>query len=96
MSGALGYRFTSEELRRGVYYPRGRADFEQAQLGVLLGAKAMLEGRSALQMKVVEFPNDPAVVAAQAALLKNMGKSYTEEGELRVRISGEGKLAADL
>jgi hypothetical protein len=87
MSRALSYRFTSEELRRGVYYPKAKADLEQAQLGVLLGARSVLEGRTAIQMKVVEFPNDPTVVAAQATLLKNMGKSYTNEGELKVRIS---------
>jgi hypothetical protein len=69
MSRALGYRFTSEELRRGVYYPKARADLEQAQLGVLHGARAVLEGKAALQMKVVEFPNDPEVVATQKALL---------------------------
>jgi hypothetical protein len=90
MSRALGYHFTSEELRRGVYYPKARADLEQAQLGVLHGARAVLEGKAALQMRVVEFPNDPNVAAAQAALLHNMGKSYTEEGELKVRVSGEG------
>jgi hypothetical protein len=49
----------------------------------------VLEGKAPLQMRVVEFPNDPAVAAAQAALLQNMGRSYTEEGELRVRISDD-------
>jgi hypothetical protein len=96
MSRVLRYRFTAEELRGGMYYPKGKFELEQAQLGVLHGARAVLEGKSALQMRVVEFPNDPAVIAAQAALLKNMGKSYTKEGELKVRISGEGKQAADL
>jgi hypothetical protein len=96
MSCALGYQFTSEELRRGVYYPTAKADLEQAQLGVLLGARAMLEGKSALQMKVVEFSNDPEVAAAQKAMLKSMGKSYTNEGELKVRISEEvGKRRID-
>jgi hypothetical protein len=57
MSRALGYRFTSEELRRGIYYPRARAELEQAQLGVLHGARAVLEGNAALRMRVVEFPN---------------------------------------
>ena len=93
MSSALGYHFTTEELKRGVYYPKAKADLEQAQLGVLHGARAMLEGRTPLQMRVVEFPSDPAVAKAQAALLQNMGKSYTEEGELKVRISGEAPTA---
>ena len=64
MSRALGYRFTTEELKRGIYYPKGKVDLEQAQLGVLHGARALLEGNAALKMRVVEFP---AVAAAQAA-----------------------------
>jgi hypothetical protein len=91
MSRALRYRFTAEELRRGIYYPKGKFELEQAQLGVLHGARAVLEGNAALKMRVVEFPNDPAVAAAQAALLQNMGKSYTDEGELKVRISDVDK-----
>jgi hypothetical protein len=59
MSRALGYRFTSEELRRGIYYPRAKFELEQAQLGVLLGARSVLEGKTALQMKVIELPKQP-------------------------------------
>jgi hypothetical protein len=51
----------------------------------------MLEGKTQLQMRVVEFPSDPTIAKAQAALLQNMSKSYTENGELRVRISDEGR-----
>jgi hypothetical protein len=84
MSRALGYRFTAEELRRGIYYPKGKFEVEQAQLGILHGVRSVLEGNTALQMRVVEFPNDPAALAAQATLLQNMGKSYTDKGELKV------------
>jgi hypothetical protein len=90
MSRALVYHFTREELKRGVYYPRAKVDLEQAQLGVLHGARAVLEGKAALQMQVVEFPNDPVVAKAYAALIQTMGNSYTEGGELKVRITGEG------
>jgi hypothetical protein len=91
MSRALGNHFTTEELKRGVYYPKAKVELEQAQLGVLHGARAMLEGKTQLQMRVVEFPSDPTIAKAQAALLQNMSKSYTENGELRVRISDEGR-----
>ncbi|MEA2890817.1 MAG: hypothetical protein QOI05_1610, partial [Bradyrhizobium sp.] len=30
MSTALGYKFSAEELRRGIYYPQGRVDLEQS------------------------------------------------------------------
>jgi hypothetical protein len=32
MSSALGFRFTSEELRRGIYHPQAHVEREQAQL----------------------------------------------------------------
>jgi hypothetical protein len=89
MSRALGHRYTNEELRRGIYYPRGKFEIEQAQVGVLHGARAVLEGRTALQMRITEFPVNPEAAAAQVALLGKLTTAYTEDGELRVRISGE-------
>jgi hypothetical protein len=89
MSQSLGHRYTSEELRRGIYYPRGKAEIEQAQVGVLHGARAVLEGRTALQMRITEFPVDPKAAAAQAAVLGKLATAYTDDGELRVRISGD-------
>jgi len=38
MSRALGYDFSEEQLRHGIYFPRGRFDLQQTQLAVLNGA----------------------------------------------------------
>jgi hypothetical protein len=87
MSRALGHRYSTEELRRGIYYPRGKFEIEQAQLGVLNGARAVLEGRTALHMKITELPVNPEAAAAQVAVLGKLATAYTDDGELRVRIS---------
>jgi uncharacterized protein DUF6680 len=87
MSRALGHRYTDEELRRGIYYPRGKFEIEQVQVGVLHGARAVLEGKAALQMRITEIPVNPETAAAQAAVLGKLATAYTNEGELRVRIS---------
>jgi hypothetical protein len=40
-------------------------------------------------MRITEFPVNPEAAAAQVALLGKLTTAYTEDGELRVRISGE-------
>jgi hypothetical protein len=89
MSRALGYAFAEEELRRGIYYPRGRVEIEQNQMAVLSGLRMALEGKLAIPMKITEFPNSPELLAAQIALTENSAKAYGEDGALRVRIQGE-------
>jgi hypothetical protein len=89
MSRCLGHRYSDEELRRGIYYPRGRFELEQAQLGVLHGARAVIEGRLPIQMKIVELPTPPEAAAAQTALLQKLITSYTDEGQLKVILTQE-------
>lgn len=86
MSVALGFNFTDEELRRGIYYPRGHNEREIAQLAILNNVKGLLEGKSALNMKVTELPGSPETAAAQTALLQQLLKAYTDDGALRVRM----------
>ena len=52
MCAVLGFRFTDEELRRGIYYPQGHSDREQAQLAILQNLKRLLEGETAISMNV--------------------------------------------
>jgi hypothetical protein len=63
MALTLRYPFTEEEIRRGTYFPKAKFDLEQARLGVLHGAQSVLEGITALKMKVVEIPTQPAPAA---------------------------------
>jgi hypothetical protein len=86
MSAALGYQFSDEELRRGIYYPRGRVELEETQLAVLHNLRQLLEGRLAIPMKVTDFPSSPDLVAAQVALAERSAKSYDNDGALRVRM----------
>ncbi|HWK87018.1 MAG TPA: DUF6680 family protein [Xanthobacteraceae bacterium] len=48
--------FSDEQIRRGIYYPMGRVNLEGTQMAVLLGVRDLLQGRTALPMKVTEFP----------------------------------------
>ena len=74
------------ELRRGIYYPKGRVDLEQTQLAILNGLRQILEGRAALPMKVTEIPSSPELLAAQIATMEKSAASYGEDGALRVRM----------
>jgi uncharacterized protein DUF6680 len=89
MSTALGYRFSSEELRRGIYYPQGSAEREQAQLGILHGLRAIMEGRVSLPMKLTEAPVSPEAAALQKQLTERMVNAYDQDGALKVRIRSD-------
>ena len=93
MAMALGFRFTDEELRRGIYYPRGHNEREMAQLAILHNLKRLLGGETAINMKVTEFPGSPEAAAAQAALTEKMTRAYTEDGALKIIVSDETKAA---
>jgi hypothetical protein len=84
MSKAIGFSFTDEELRRGVYYPRGHGEREEAQLAILRNLRLLLEGNSSLNMKITEIPTSPDLVKAQTALLEKQAGAYTDDGSLRV------------
>jgi hypothetical protein len=86
MSKALGYDFSEEQLRRGIYYPKGRVDLEQTQLAILNGLRQILEGRAALPMKVTEIPSSPELIAAQIAMMQKTTASYGENGALKVQV----------
>ncbi len=94
MCTALGFRFTDEELRRGIYYPQGHSDREQAQLAILQNLKRLLEGETAINMNVKEFPSAPEAVAVQSALLERMTKSYAEDGSLKISVMNEEAFSA--
>lgn len=86
MSKANGYEFTQEQLRRGVYYPKGRVDLENNQLAVLASLRDILEGRVALPMAVKEFPASPELIQAQIDLAQRGAAAYDEDGAVRVRV----------
>lgn len=86
MSKALGFAFTNEELRRGIYHPMGHVEREQAQLAILHGLRRILEGNESLRMKITEIPASPEAAELQRTLNEKMAKAYDDDGSLRVRV----------
>jgi hypothetical protein len=89
MSAALGFKFTEEELRRGIYYPQGAVDREQAQLGILNGLREVFAGNAALPMKIADAPASPETAALQRQLTERMVNAYDQDGSLKVRIRSD-------
>lgn len=84
MASTLGYTFSEEELRRGIYYPKGRVDVENNQLAILSGLKQLLEGKLSIPMKITEIPTSTEFSEAQITLAKKSIAAY-ENGALNVR-----------
>jgi hypothetical protein len=86
MSTALGYTFSTEELRRGIYYPKGRVDLEQSQLAIMHGLSNIIQGKASLPMAIKEFPVSPELALAQAELARKAAGAYDErDGALRIK-----------
>jgi hypothetical protein len=89
MSRALGYDFSDEELRRGIYYPKGHGDREQTQQAILTGLGRILRGEDSFRMKITEAPGSAEAAKLQAQLTEKMVTAYDAGGALRVRILTE-------
>jgi len=87
MSSALGHSYSREDLRRGIYYPKGRADLETAQLNILHGLREVIDGRRSLPMVVTGAPGAEELAALQRQLTEKMALAYTDNGALKVEIS---------
>ena len=86
MSTALGYTFSTEELRRGIYYPKGRVDLEQSQQEIMHGLSKIIRGEAALPMKITAIPVSEDATRLQASLNEKMASAYSEDGALKVRM----------
>ena len=83
---ALGYSFTQEELRRGIYHPQGSVQREQAQLVILDGLRKIFSGQGSLPMAVTQFPASEEVVQAQLNLARKAASAYDDEhGALKIK-----------
>jgi hypothetical protein len=86
MSAAVGYSFTPEELRRGIYHPQGSVHREQAQLVILDGLRRVFSGQASLPMAVKEFPVSQELAEAQTDLARKAAAAYdAEHGALRIK-----------
>jgi hypothetical protein len=89
ISAALGYHFTDEELRRGVYYPQGHSERENAHLAILHGLRLILEGKESLQMRLTAAPGATETADLQRKLTERMVDAYDPDGSLKVRIRND-------
>jgi hypothetical protein len=81
MSIALGFSFTKEELRRGIYHPQGNAEREQAQLAIPDGLRKILTGQASVPMAVTHFPVSEEAAKAQVELTRKAAAAYDENDE---------------
>jgi hypothetical protein len=86
MSKALGYKFSNEELRRGIYYPRGRVELEQSYTAFMHGIRRILRGHDAIPMKITEVPGAGETAALQKTLNEKMIGAYDADGSLKVKV----------
>jgi hypothetical protein len=89
MSASLGYSYSPEELRRGIYYPKGRVELEQHRFAILQGLRAIMDGKVSLPMRVTEAPASPEAAELQKRLTQRMVSAYDEDGALKVRMQPE-------
>jgi hypothetical protein len=87
MSTALGYTFSAEELRRGIYYPKGRLDLEQSQLAIMHGLSKIIQGQASLPMKITELPGSGETAQLQTTLNEKMLRAYDEDGSLKIKVT---------
>ena len=90
MARALGYKFTDEELRRGIYYPRHHNEREQAQLAILHNLKLLLGGETAINMRVKELPVTAEAAATEEALQRKLMAAYADDGSLKITVVNDG------
>jgi hypothetical protein len=75
MSGALGRAHTEEEIRRAIYYPKGRVDLEQSQLAIIHGLNRIISGEASHPMKITEVPGAGETAKLQTTLNEKMLKA---------------------
>ena len=86
MSTALGYSFTSEQLRRGIYHPQAFSEREQAQLVILDGLRKVFMGQKSIPMDVTNFPGNADIAKAQLDLALKAAGAYDEQsGALKIK-----------
>lgn len=86
ISSSLGFNFDKVQLKRGIYYPVGHGQNEEAQRRIQQGLVEVLTGGRPLTMRVTEFPSSPEFIDAQIAMMKRNAGAYREDGAMRVVI----------
>lgn len=81
---ALRYKFDRVQLKRGIYHPKGHTDQEIRQEVAQRALVDLLTGRTALPMKVVEFPYSEEAAALQTKVHEAFLSSVSD-GAIQVK-----------
>ena len=93
MSKSLGYDFPDEQLRRGIYYPKGRAELEQSALQVVHRLRdVLIAGNGTIPISMAAAPGAAELAEAQVELLHRSARCYGDDGAMRVRVVGDDPL----
>jgi hypothetical protein len=92
MGKAVGYKFSNEELRRGIYYPRGRVELEQSYVAFMHGISRIIRGNDAIPMKITEIPGAGETAALQRTLNEKMISAYDADGSLKVKVQPQEQI----
>jgi hypothetical protein len=62
---------------------------DQAQIAILHGLRAIMEGKVSLPMKLTEAPGSADAANLQKQLAERMVNAYDQDGSLKVRIRND-------
>lgn len=81
----IGYKFDRVQLKRGSYSPVAHGEQESESAELRRATLSLMTGKHALNMNVVGFPVDAAVLEANKTAIQNVGKAL-ESGVLKVEV----------
>ena len=88
MGSALGYDFDKTDISKDAYWTQYHVNLEADLETIRRKLLEILNGKAALPMAVVQFPNDPAVVSDQTDYFKIMAEHLREGKPWPITIVG--------
>lgn len=85
MGQTLGYRFDEVDVKRGIYNPIGHAKDENEQRHLRALFTDVLEGKSALSMRVESMPQNEAVAVEYKQMIRLLRQAL-DSGALAVSV----------
>jgi hypothetical protein len=87
IGSSLGYDFTSVQLKRGVYYPRGHDEDIAARIALRHMLTQLSKGTWSLPLDVRSFAVDPAAMKLQLELQSALLSALSGRGALNVAVA---------
>jgi hypothetical protein len=83
----LGYSFTSVQLKRGIYYPRGHSDLISSQIALRDMIVKLSAGTWHFPVAVHEFPVSDDAMKLQAAVQNALLEALSGKSPLKVSVA---------